>query len=246
MTNLDSILKSRDITLPTKVCLLKAIGCFSSSHVWMWELNYKESWALKNWCFWTVVLEKTLESPWDCKEIQPVHSEGDQSLVLIGKIDVAAETPVLWPPDAKSGLIWKDPDDGKDWRQEEKGTTEDEMAGCHHWLDGRESGWTPGVGDGQGGLGCCDSWGRKESDTTERLNWTELNWIGFKINNSCPTFHIQLFLINLLLCLKAPILKNALWMFIKERYCLLKKVDLANICDFYPSTLSEKSHKHIT
>ena len=121
-----------------------------------------------------VVLEKTLASPLDCKEIQPVHSKGDQPWVFIGRTDAKAETPVLWPPHAKSWLIGKDPDAGRDWGQEEKGTTEDEMAGWHHWLDGRESEWTPGVGDGQGGLACCDSWGRKESDMTERLNWTEL------------------------------------------------------------------------
>ena len=109
---------------------------FSSNHVWMWELVYKESWALKNWCFWTVVLEKTLESPLDCKEIQPVHPKFDQSWVFIGRTDVEAETPILWPPDVKSWLIWKDPDAGKDWGQEEKGTTEDEMVGWHYWLNG--------------------------------------------------------------------------------------------------------------
>ena len=115
-------------------------------------------------------LEKTLESPLDCKEIQPVHSKGDQSWMFIGRNDAKAETPVLWPPQAKSWLIGKDSDAGRDWGQEEKGTTEDEMAGRHHWLDGREFEWTPGVGDGQGGLVFCDSWGRKESDTTDRLN----------------------------------------------------------------------------
>ena len=109
---------------------------FSSSHIWMWELNYKESWSPKNWCFWTVVLEKTLESPLDCKEIQPVHLKGDQSLVFISRTDVEAETPILGPPDAKSWLIWKDPDAGKDWGQEEKGKTEDEMVGWHQWLNG--------------------------------------------------------------------------------------------------------------
>ena len=146
----------------------------SSGHVWMWELDYKESWALKNWCFWTVVLEKTLESPLDYKEIQPVHPKGDQSWIFIGRTDAEAETPKLWPPDAKSWLIWKDPDARKDWRQEEKGMTEDEMVGWHHWLSGHRFGWTPGIGDGQGGLACCGSWGHKESDTTERLNWTQL------------------------------------------------------------------------
>ena len=146
---------------------------FSSGHVWMWELNCEESWAPKNWCFWTVVLEKTLASPLDCKEIQPDHSEGDQPWDFFGKNDAKAETPVLWPPHAKSWLIGKDSDAGRDWGQEQKGTTEDEMAGWHHQLDGRESEWTPGVGNGQGGLACCDSWGRKKSDTTEQLNWTE-------------------------------------------------------------------------
>ena len=141
----------------------------------MWELDYKESLALKNWCFWTVVLEKTLKSPWDCKEIQPVHPKGDQSWVFIGRTDVEAETLILWPPDAKSWLIWKDPDAGKDWGQEEKGMTEDEMVGWHHWLNGHEFGWTPGAGDRQGGLVCCSSWGHKESDMTEQLNWTD--WI---------------------------------------------------------------------
>ena len=126
-------------------------------------------WVPKNWCFWTVVLEKTLESPLDCKEIQPVHPNGDKSWVFIGRTDVEAETPVLWPPHAKSWLIGNIPDAGRDWGQEEKGMTEDEMAGWDHWLDGHESEWTLGGGDGQGGLECCDSWGRKESDTTEWL-----------------------------------------------------------------------------
>ena len=140
----------------------------------MWELNYKESWAQKNWCFWTVVLEKTLESPLDCKEIKPVHPKGNQSWVFIGRTYVEAETPIIQPPDAKSLLIWKDPDAGRDWVQEEKGTTEDEMAGWHHLLDGHGFGWTLGVGDGQGGLACFGSLGHKESDTTERLNWTDV------------------------------------------------------------------------
>ena len=172
-----SILKSRDLTLPTKVRLVKAM-VFQWSYPYMWELDCEESWAPKNWCFWTVVLEKTLESPLDCKEIQPVHPKGDQSWVFIGRTDAEAETPVLWPPHVKSWLIGKDPDAGRDWGQEEKGTTEDEMAGWHHWLDGHEFGWTLGVGDGQWGLACCDSWGHKELDTTEWLNWlTEKYWI---------------------------------------------------------------------
>ena len=139
----------------------------------MWVLDYKESLEL-NWGFWTVMLEKTLESFLDCKEIQPVHSK-DQSWVFNGRTDVEAETPILWPPDAKSWLIWKDPDARKDWGEEEKGTTEDEMVGWHHRLDGHGFRWTLGVGDGQGGLACCNSWGCKESDTTEQLNWTEDN-----------------------------------------------------------------------
>ena len=139
----------------------------------MWELDYKESWAQKNWCFWTVVLEKTLESPLHCKEIQPVHSKGDQSWVFIGRTDAKAETPILWPPHVKSWLIGKDSGAWRDWRQEEKGTTEDETSGWHHRLDGHEFVLTPGVGDGHGGLVCCNSWGRKESDMSERLNWTE-------------------------------------------------------------------------
>ena len=137
----------------------------------MWELDYKESWVLKNWCFWTVVLENTLESLLDCKEIQPVHPKGDLSWVLIGKTDAEAETPILWLPDAKNWLIWIDPDAGKDWRQEEKGTTEDEVVGWHHWLNGHEFESIPGIGDGQGGLACCSPWGNKELDMTERLNW---------------------------------------------------------------------------
>ena len=143
----------------------------------MWELDGEESWVPKNWCFWTVVLEKTLESPLDCKEIQPVHPKGDQSWVFIGRTDAEAETLILWPPHAKSCLIGKDPNAGKDWGQEETGMTEDEMVGWHHWLYGHGFGWTLGIGDGQGGLACCDSWGHKESDTTERLNWIELGSI---------------------------------------------------------------------
>ena len=149
---------------------------FSSSHAWMWELDYKERWSRKNGCFWTVVLEKTLESPLDCKEIQPVHPKEDQSWVFIERTDVEAETPILWPPDAESWLIGKDPDAGKDWEQK-KGMTEDEMVGWHHQHNGHGFEWTPGVGDGQGGLACCGSWGRKESETTKQLNWAELNII---------------------------------------------------------------------
>ena len=161
MTFLDSIFKSRDITLTTKVHLVKAVvfpvamhGCES------WTV--KKAGALKNWCFWTVVLEKTLESPLDCNKIKPVHPEGKQSWIFFGKTDAVAETPILWPPHAKRWPIGKDPDAGRDWGQEEKGMTEDEMAGWHHRLDGHEFGWTPGVDDGQEGLACYSPWGHKE------------------------------------------------------------------------------------
>ena len=139
----------------------------------MCELDCEESWAPKNWCFWNVVLGKTLESPLECKEIQPVRPKGNQSWVFIGRTDVEAETIIFWPPDAKSWLIWKDPDVGKDWWLEERRTTGEEMVGWDHQLNGHEFGWTPGVGDGQRGLMCWGSWGRKESDTTERLNWPD-------------------------------------------------------------------------
>ena len=128
-------------------------------------------WAPKNWCFWTVVLEKTLENPLDWKEIQPVHPKGNQSWIFIGRTDVEAETPIIWSPDAKNWLTGKDSDAGRDWGQEEKGTTEDEVVGWHHRLNGHEFEQTPGAGDGQGGPACCSPWGSKESDMTERLNW---------------------------------------------------------------------------
>ena len=139
----------------------------------MWDLDYKESWAPKNQCFWTVVLEKTLESPLDCKEIQTVHPKGNQSWIFIGRTDAKAEAPICWPPDVKSWLICKDLDAGKDWRQKEKETTEDEM-GWHHGLGGQEFEQAPGDGEGQGSLACCSPRGHKESDRTEWLNWTEL------------------------------------------------------------------------
>ena len=138
MPNLDSILQSRDRHLADKGPSSQSYG-FSSSHVWVWELDYKESWALKSWCFWTVLLEKSVESLLDCKEIQPVSPKGNQSWIFIRRTDAKAETPILWPPDAKNWLTWKDPDAGKDWRQEEKGMTEDEMVGWHHRLNGHES-----------------------------------------------------------------------------------------------------------
>ena len=145
----------------------------SSGHVWMWELDYKkaECWridAFELWCW-----RRLLRVPLDCKEIQPVHPKGDQSWVFIGRTVIEAGTPILWPPDAKSWLIWKDSDAGKDWGQEEKGTTEVEMVGWHHRLNGNGFEWTLGIGDGQGGLVCCSSWGCKESDTTEWLNWSD-------------------------------------------------------------------------
>ena len=159
MTILDSLLKSRDIT--HKGPSSQSYG-FSRSHVWMQELDSKESWAPKNLYFWTVVLEKTLESPLNCKKIKPVNTKGNQSWLFIGRTDAEAEAPILWLPDTKNWFIGKDSDAGRDWGQEKKGTTEDEMAGWHHQLDGRESEWTLGVGDGQGGLACYNSWGHKE------------------------------------------------------------------------------------
>ena len=142
----------------------------------MWELDNKESWAPNNWCFWTVMLEKTLGSLLDCKEIKTVHPKGNQPWIFIGRTNAEAETPILWPPDGKNWLTGKDPDAGKDWGQEEKWTTEDEMVGWYHWLDGHGFEHAPGVGNGQGSLTCCHPWGHKELDTTEWLNWTQLNW----------------------------------------------------------------------
>ena len=144
---------------------------FSSSHVWMWELDYKESWVPKNWCFWTVVLEKTLESPLDCKEIQPVHLKGNQSWMFTGRTHVEAETPILWPPDVKNWLIGKDPDAGKDWRQE-KGMTKDEMVGWHHWLKRHEFEKALWVGDGQGSLACCSMPMGSMGSHRARHDWT--------------------------------------------------------------------------
>ena len=167
ITNLDSTLRSRDIAY--KGLYSQSYG-FSSCHTWTWELDHKEGWAPENWCFWTLVLEKTIESPLDCKEIKPVSPKGSQPWIFIGRTD--AEASILWPCDVKSWFIGKDPDAGNDWRQEEKEMTEDEMVGWHHRLDGHEFEQVPGVGDGQGGLACCSPWGHKESDTTEWLNQT--------------------------------------------------------------------------
>ena len=170
MTNLDSILKSRDITLPTKVHLVKAVifpvvmyGCES------WIIKKAKHWRIDTFELW--YWRRLLRVPWTARRS---NQSILKSRIFIGRTDAEAETPILWLPDVKNWLIWKDPDAGKDWRWEEKGTTEDEMAGWHHWLDGRGFWWTPGVGDGQGDLECCDSWGRKESDTIEWLNWTVL------------------------------------------------------------------------
>ena len=170
MSNLDSILKSRHyFTNIGPYC--QSCG-FSSCHVWMWELDHKESRVPKNWCFWIVVLEKTLESCLDSKEIHPVHPKGDQSWIFIERTDAETETPIICLPDEKTWLLGKDSDAGKDLRQE-KGTTEDEMVGWHHHLDGCEFEQAPGIGDGQGSLARCSPWGRKELGTAEWLNWTE-------------------------------------------------------------------------
>ena len=155
---------------------------FSSGHVWMWD--HKDIWALKNWSFWTVVLEKTLESPLDWKEIQPVHPKGNQSWIFIGRTD--AEVPILWSP-AKSWLIRKDPDAGKDWRQKEKGITEDEMVGWHHRLNGHEFEQAPGDGEGQGSLACCSPWSHKESEMTEQLTNNFLVTLSHMWEFSYPT-----------------------------------------------------------
>jgi len=164
MTNLDTIKKHKHHFANKGPCS-QSYG-FSSSHVWIWELDHKESWTLKNWRFWTVVLEKTIESPLDCKEIKLVNLNGNQSGLFIGRADAEAETPILWPPDAKSWLVGKDLDTGKNWGQEEKGMTEDEMVGWHHWLNRREFEQTLRDSEGQGSLECCSPWGCKESDMT--------------------------------------------------------------------------------
>ena len=172
MTNLDSVLKSRH-HFADKGPYSQSYG-FSSSHIWIWELDHKEGWAPKNGCFWIVVLEKTLESPSDSKEIKPVNPKGNQSWILIGRNDT--EVPILCPPDAKSWLIRKDPDAGKDWRQEEKGMIEDETVGWHHQLNGHEFEQALGDGEGQGSLAYCSPWGHKESNTTEWLNNSNNNY----------------------------------------------------------------------
>ena len=176
MTHLDSLLKSRDITSLTKVCIVKAVVFLVV--IWMWELDHKESWALKNWCFWTVVLEKTPESSLDSKEIQPVNPKGNQSWIFIGRTDTEAEVAVLWPPDAKSWLTGEDPDAGKDWGQEEKGVTEDEMNGWHYRFSGHEFEETPGDSEGQGSLMCCSPWGCR----------TGYNWVTQQQQHGCDVY----------------------------------------------------------
>ena len=172
MTNLDSVQKQRHHCV-NEGSYTQGYG-LPTDYVQFWELDCKEGWASKNWCFWTVVLEETLESPLDCKEIKPINSKRNQPCILTGRTDAEAEAPKLGPPDLKSWLTGKDSDVGKDWSQVEKGMTEDEMVGWHHWLDEHECEQALGVGDGQGGLACCSPWGHKESDTTEQLNWTDV------------------------------------------------------------------------
>ena len=169
MTNLDNILKRRDFD--NKGPSSQRYG-FSSIHVWMWELDHKKSWVPQIWCFLTVVLEKSIESLLDCKEIKQANPKGNQSWIFIGRTD--AEGPIIWPPDTKNWLTEKDSGVGKDWRQEEKRTTEDEMVEWHHQLDGHEFEQAPGVGDGQVSLACCSPQGRKQLYPTKRLNWTEI------------------------------------------------------------------------
>ena len=165
MTYLDHILKS----FADKGLSCQSYG-FSSSLVWMWELDHKESWAPRNWCFWPVMLDKTLERPLDCREIQPVNPKRNQFCIFIGRTNNEAEGPILWPPDMKNSLIRKDHDTEKEWKQEEKAVAENEMIGWHYWLDGQEFEQALGVDDVQGSLACCSPWGLKESDTTEQLN----------------------------------------------------------------------------
>ena len=175
-------IKIRDISLPTKVRIVKAIifpvvmyGC---------ELNHKEGWVPKNWCFQTVVLEKTLESLLGSKEIKPGIPKGNQPWIFLGRTDAEAEAPILWPPDAKSWLIGKDPDTGKYWRQEEKGMTEDDMVGWHHWLNGHDFEQAPGDGEGQRSLACCSPWGQKES--TQLCNWTATEHNKLPLHQNLP------------------------------------------------------------
>ena len=180
----------------------------------MWELDHKEYWVLKNCCFWTVVLEKTHESPLDCKEIQPVHPKGNQSWIFTGRTDAEAEILVIWPPDAKNWLTGKDPDAGKDWRQEEKGMTEDEMVGYHHWLDGHDFEQCPGVDDGQRSLVCCSPWGRQELDMSERLNWTE--WLMMSVFFHMLIDYLYIFFGEVCIQILCPLVNWYICLFILE------------------------------
>ena len=167
MTKLDSILKSRDIALTKKILYSHSYG-FSSSNIWMWELDHKEGWALKNWFFWTVCWRRLLRVPWTARRSNySILKEISPEYLLIGRADAEAEAPKLWPPEGKSGFIRKGPDAGKGWRQEEKGMTEDEMVGWHHRLSGHEFEQSPGDCEGQGSLACCSPWGCKEVNTSE-------------------------------------------------------------------------------
>ena len=165
MTNLDQCFKNQRHHFADKDLYSQSYG-FSSNHLWIWELHHKEGWVLKNWCFWILVLEKTLESPLYCKKIKPVNPKGNKSWLFVGRSDAEAEAPVLWPPDMKSWLIGKDPDSGKSWRQKKKVGTEDEMVGRHLWLNGHVFEQTQGESEGQGSLVCCSPWGHKESVMT--------------------------------------------------------------------------------
>ena len=199
--------------MPTKVNLVKAM-VFSRCHVWMWELDHKEYWVLKNCCFWTVVLEKTHESPLDCKEIQPVHPKVNQSWIFTGRTDTEAEAPILRPPDAKNWLTGKDPDAGKDWRQEEKGMTEDEMVGYHHWFNAHDFEQCLGVDDGQRSLVCCSPWGRQELDMSERLNWTE--WLMMSVFFHMLIDYLYIFFGEVCIQILCPLVNWYICLFILE------------------------------
>ena len=197
----------------------------------------------KNWCFWTVVLEKTLESPLDCKEIQPVNPKWNQSWVFIRRTDAEAETPILWPPDANRWLIGKDPDTGKDWRQEEKGTTENEMAGCHHWLNGHEFEQAPGAANGQGSLACCSPWGCKESDVIEQLNWTEAPYIC--VPSSCKLSKMQMwdFLVAQWIRICLPMQGTQFQSLVWEDFTFHESAEPMH-CNYWAQALEPRSHNY--
>ena len=214
--------------MPIKVRLVKTM--VFPVVIYRCELDYKESWALKNWYFWTLVLEKTLESSLDCKEIQLVNPKGNQSWILIGRTDAKAETPILWPRDVKNWLIGKDPDAGKDWRQEEKGSTQDEMVGWHHWLNGHDFEQALGAGDGQGSLTHCSPWGCKESDMTERLNWDPPHWDWARYARSSCSYAFPFVQINLVTHQHDNDIITSLCSYIfYPLICFLKKIDVYRI-----------------